>query len=52
LEDSFAALKHSLTNMSSSTSENTSNLDTGAIMLRINLLNDEINKKADKVEMN
>lgn len=49
LEDSFAALKLGLTATSQSTG--TSNLDTGAIMMRIQLLSDELNKKADKIEL-
>lgn len=49
LEDSFAALKLGLT--ATSQSSGSSNLDTGAIMMRIQLLSDELNKKADKIEL-
>lgn len=49
LETDFANLKAALSGMNSAS--NTTTVDTSQIMMRLNFVNDELSKKADKSEL-
>lgn len=48
LETDLTSLKSSLSGMNS---KDNSSLDTNQILMRLNFINDELNKKADKVDL-
>lgn len=52
LEDEIRAIKESMAGMSTGGTGNDSNLDSTQIMMRINLMNVEINKKIDIIVCN